>query len=473
VREPEAEEDLPVKAFLDRTVGIRRKRPPMMPGALPLIGHSLRLRPIPTKTLAGSYRALGPVFRVRDLTGELTVLAGPEANLFCQKHGRRLFRSQGIYAPLSEGMDAQRIILSMDGEEHFVLRRAISSHFSRDRFMGKLPEIRDIILGELPENGKAVAINTFSQLTAKSIGLACTGYLMSSGQVDNMDFFLRRLIAGTVLKVLPRFMLRSRRTRQAKAGFFEIFTSMLRARLANVDSERDANLVETLLDLHRSNPQFLPEHELRVTCLGPIFAGLHTTGSTGAFAMYLLLKNPEIMNRIRAEADLLFADEGPTPEKMDALDITKRVVLETLRIYNPFNSVFRHAANTFEFGGYTIPAGTRLFLPTAVPHYCSEFFPEPERFDIDRYLPKRAEHRQGGAYMPFGFGTHRCLGGGIAEAHLMFSLATILHYRDVAMDPPNHKLKIIFDGVPAPTRKFKLEFVRRQSNPARASVTAA
>ena len=460
VREPEPEGESLRRAFLDRVFASSRKaaaRPPMVPGALPLIGHSPRLRPVPTRTLAACYRSLGPVFRVRDLASEFTVLAGPEANRFCHKNGRSLFRSHDAYTPLFEGMDAQRIILSMDGDEHFGLRRAISSGFSRDRFLNRLPEIRDIVLAELPENANTVAIDAFCQLTAKSIGLACTGYALSSTEVDDMDFFMRRLIASTVLRALPRFLTRTPRARRAKAGFFDVFTGMLSARLDGAGGDGREDVVDAMLELHRSNPQLLPEHELRVSCLGPIFSGLHTTASTGASAMYLLLKHPGVLEQVRAEADALYANRGPDTGKMNALDVTRRTVLETLRLYNPFGSIFRRAVNSFEFGGYTIPAGTRLFLPTAVPHHCPEFFPEPDRFDIDRYLPERAEHQRAGVYMPYGFGTHRCLGSNIADVHLMFSLATILHHLNVEMDPPDYRMKMIFHGVPAPTRRFRLK----------------
>ncbi|MXX11694.1 MAG: cytochrome P450 [Nitrospira sp. SB0677_bin_15] len=461
VREPDAKDRTLHRIFQESAAGGRRKCPPMAPMGLPLIGHSLRLRPFPTQTLADYYRSLGPIFRIRDLASTLTVLAGPEANLFLQKRGRALLRSHKAYTPLFEGMDAQRIILSMDGEEHFSLRRAISSGFSRDRYLNRLPEIRDIILSKFPENGNAVAIDTFSHLTAKSIGLACTNYVLSNSEVKDMDFFLRRLIAVTVLRALPKFMMYTPRMKRAKAGFFDIFTNILRARLDDGTDQGKEDVVDAMLELHRSNPQFLPEQELRVSCLGPIFSGLHTTASTGTFALYLLLKHPGCLERVRVEADELYANGGPTPEKMKALDVTRRTVFETLRIYNPFGFLFRHAVNSFDFGGYTIPAGTALFLPTSVPHYCPEFFREPDRFDIDRYLPERAEHSQPGVYMPFGFGTHRCLGSTIAENHLMFTLATILHHRNVSMDPPDYKMKMIFDGVPAPTRKLRLKLTPR------------
>ena len=63
--------------------------------------------------------------------------------------------------------------------------------------------------------------------------------------------------------------------------------------------------------------------------------------------------------------------------------------------------------------------------------------------------------------MPFGFGTHRCLGNAIADAHLTFSLVTILHHLDVEMDPPGYEMKTAFHGVPAATRRFKLRCARR------------
>ena len=460
VREPDTEDQTLRQTFLEPTTSAS-PLPPMLPGALPFIGHSLSMRPVPTQRLADAYHSLGPVFRGLDMARELTNLAGPEANLFCQKHGRTLFRTHDAYTPMFQAMDAQRIILAMDGEEHFRLRRAISSGFSRNQYLNKLPAIQDIILGELPENGNLVTTDVFGQLTAKSIGLACTGFVLSDGQVKDVDFFMRRLVAATVLHVLPKFMMRTTRMKQAKAGFFNVSTDMLRTRLDSQSKDNQGDVIDAMLELYQSDPQFMPEHEFRVSCLTPIFAGMHTTASTGSFALYLLLKHPDVLERVQAEADELFANGGPTPEKMKALDVTRRTILETLRMHNPFTPLSRSAVNSFDFGGYTISAGTRLFLPTAVPHHCPEFFPEPDRFDIDRYLPERAEHKQSGVYMPFGFGTHRCLGSAIADNHLMFSLATILHHRKVRMDPPDYKMKIIFDGVPAPTKRFRISLSPR------------
>jgi cytochrome P450 len=104
--------------------------------------------------------------------------------------------------------------------------------------------------------------------------------------------------------------------------------------------------------------------------------------------------------------------------------------------------VLRTVSNSFEFAGYTVPAGTLVMVGTAVGHMLDEYFPNPENFDIDRYSKARAEHRQRDAYAPFGTGTHRCLGSELVPLQLSLTMATIL--RDLALQPvaPNYLLRV-------------------------------
>ena len=84
-----------------------------------------------------------------------------------------------------------------------------------------------------------------------------------------------------------------------------------------------------------------------------------------------------------------------------------------------------------EFAGHRIPAGTPVIIGTTVPHGLPELFPDPERFDPDRFAPGRAEHRQPGAYGPFGVSTHICAGSGMAEGLIMLAAAAALCPREV------------------------------------------
>lgn len=223
------------------------------------------------------------------------------------------------------------------------------------------------------------------------------------------------------------------------------------------------DLVDDILELHRTDPQLLPEHDLVSALIGPFIAGLHTAASVAAFMLYSVLKHEEVLARVRPEVDRLFSDGGPTPEKVRAMDVTHRVVLETMRMYPVAPVVLRQVVNTFDFAGYTIPSGAQVMVATSVPHCCAEHYSEPERFDIDRYLPERAEHLVPGVYAPFGLGTHRCLGDGFAEELLTVTLATILHRVDLALDPPGYEIRMDFSKMPSPDRRFRIRVVRHRN----------
>lgn len=83
-----------------------------------------------------------------------------------------------------------------------------------------------------------------------------------------------------------------------------------------------------------------------------------------------------------------------TDQELRKCDVTRRIVLETLRIHPIAPGIQRTVTNTFEFCGYTVPAGAQVIVGTTVPHHLPEFFSEPERFDVERFTPERAEHSQ-------------------------------------------------------------------------------
>ncbi len=92
---------------------------------------------------------------------------------------------------------------------------------------------------------------------------------------------------------------------------------------------------------------------------------------------------------MQAEADGLFAGGAPDAAKVRELDVVYRVMLEALRIYTPVPGIQRKVTTSFDFAGHRIPAGENLLLAFFVTHDLPEHFPDPQRFDIDRYLPGR------------------------------------------------------------------------------------
>ena len=78
--------------------------------------------------------------------------------------------------------------------------------------------------------------------------------------------------------------------------------------------------------------------------------------------------------------------------------------METLRRYPIVPRTVRTVSNAFEFAGCTVPAGRQVILDFTLTHHLPEYFPDPQRFDIERFAPPRNEHRQSGVYVPYAWG---------------------------------------------------------------------
>ena len=122
----------------------------------------------------------------------------------------------------------------------------------------------------------------------------------------------------------------------------------------------------------------------------------------------------------------------------------------------------RTAVRTFEFAGYRVEQGQRIFLASTVAHFLPELFADPLKFDITRYDEPRKEHKQRGAYAPFGIGTHLCLGAGAAEMQIMLVIATLLH--TLRVEDASRKASLAIKADPSPTlgKGFRVQIAERR-----------
>ena len=185
------------------------------------------------------------------------------------------------------------------------------------------------------------------------------------------------------------------------------------------------DLVDDLLTMHANDRQFLPESNLRFVLSAPLIASMYV-GDQLSFIAYAMVSRPEFYEQIRAEADALFADGDPDGDALTGpgTDITRRFIMEVMRMYPIVPMSVRNVANACEVEGYELPEGVRLFIGTTATHYMEDLFPDPFKFDIDRYKAPRKEHL-GTGYAPYGLGTHTCLGSRLTELYLALSLIHI------------------------------------------------
>ena len=263
-----------------------------------------------------------------------------------------------------------------------------------------------------------------------------------------------------IFQKAPRLLMRLPGVRRSRLRLETVFEQILAAHEPELRVGADRDLVDDLLELHATSAEFMGGGDLFINVMGPFLLGLDTVASSSAFLLYAILKDPDLTARVRAEADALFADGLPAPEGLQAMDTTRRAMLETLRMYPIAPVLFRTATNSFDFGGYHVPAGTLLLMALSVTHYLEEFFPDPERFDVDRFLPERAEGSRPGVFAPFGLGRHACLGQGLAQLQMVLNVATLLRRADLELDPSGYRLRIDHSLTPKPARSFKVALRR-------------
>jgi cytochrome P450 len=435
-------------------------KPPLASG-LPILGNVLDLARETRAFLLAQYQIHGPVFRVRALNREYTVLAGPEANLFLSREGRTCFRSWEFWHDMDVELEASRSMISIDGADHTRFRKVQQPGFSRSVVQKHIPEVVAMTRREIqrwPQGQPLEGLYAMQRIVTEHLGTLAAG--MPPGEyLDDLIVYIRAVLVTRVTRTRPAVLLHTPRVRRARARVMELKQRVLDSHRGE-NGSRERDLIDDLLALAEEDPAFLPEQDLGVGVLSPFIAGLDTVASTCAFMLYALFKHPKLMADLTEEADAFFAAGDLSAQALRQLDLTHRTAMETLRMYPIAPALTRTVAEPFEFGGYRFEPGTNVIIGTTVSHYLPQFFPDPETFDVDRYLPERKEHRQPGAFAPFGGGPHTCLGAGFAETEIVLTLATLLHSAQLAMVPADYLLKIDPSPTPSPNRDFRFQIVK-------------
>ncbi len=436
---------------------------PRASGHLPIIGHVLQFRNTINGFLTEQYRNLGPVFEVSLLGKKWLVLAGPEANRFLMREGRDCLHNDHVaWQGFAQQFGSTRALAGMDGPEHVRLRRLMRDGYSRGQLVKDIPQAVAIIENEMAqwlENRPVSVYPSVQRMVVDQLGTLMSG-ISPREHVDDILTFIHALEMVYMARMYPKFMAYTPKVRRARRRVEALFEQVLAAHEPTLRSEETPNLSDILMETRLSAPDFITDTDLFVDSIGPYLAGADTSSSATSFMLYSLLKHPDVLERVRKEADHLFADGAPTAAGLNDMPVTQRAIQETLRLHPIVPVMVRTVANSFEFADYWIPAGTSVWVAMPVSHHLPEFYPDPERFDIDRFLPERREHGQPGAYTPFGFGPHSCLGQGAAQAQMTLIIATILHRAEIALDPPDYQMKLDSIPVPSPNRSFKIRLTR-------------
>ena len=453
----------------------------------PLLQRSALTKKIPTVSLrkllfnsnirTGNIPALfadlaqeyGPVFQLRPPFSEsLIFLAGPETNHWVHRRGRMYLRARDYFVDFENVYGSAGVLPSLDGADHFRLRKSLSAAYSRKRLAGQLDELYDHARTHMAQ-WNVGGIYPATGMSRRMINAQISPFMVgveTQDLIDDLLKFKERALSVHVMKIMPKFMMKTpgmrRRTKL-------IGTLLERIQSVHTPAQRAGqhrNLVDDYLSLHASDPQFMPESNLRFAFTAALVASAYL-GDAFSFTLYAMASQPEIYAKIQAEADALFGNGDPDPENFTpaAIDVTHRFLMECLRIYPIVPMSIRNVMNSCVVEDYELPVGSRIIIAQTASHYMEDVFPDPFTFDIDRYLPPRNEHLSPG-YAPYGLGTHMCLGSRWMELQLAINVLMVAHYFRLEVFPANYKHR--FNPIPSmkPSKKLKFHIAeqRRELN---------
>ena len=407
----------------------------------------------------------GPVFEIRrPFAKPMIFVAGPRVNRWVHRHGRMYLRAKDYFTDFEKVYGASGVLPSLDGADHFRLRRALSSAYSRPRLEGQLDQVYHHARKFMASWKVGDALSA-TRTCRRMINAQVSPLFVSVDTqdiIDDLIVYKERALNVHIVRALPKFMLHTPGMKR-RARFID--TLLERIQSVHTPAQRAGcprNLADDLLSLHASDPQLVPESNLRFALSAALIASVYL-GDALSFAVYAMVSQPALYARIRGEADALFERGDPAGEDItpSAIDVTHRFLMECLRVYPIVPMSMRDVMNTCVVEGYELPVGSRIYIAQTASHYMDDVFPEPFSFDIDRYLPPRSEHRSPG-YAPYGLGTHRCLGSRWMDLQLAINVLMIARYFRIEVSPANYVLR--FSPLPSmkPSRRLKFRIAEQQ-----------
>jgi cytochrome P450 len=167
------------------------------------------------------------------------------------------------------------------------------------------------------------------------------------------------------------------------------------------------------------------EQALRDQVITIFLAGYETVANALSWTWYLLSQNPECERRFHEEIDRELQGRLPRFDDVPRLRYVEMVLAESMRLYPPAWAMGRYARADFQVGEFFLPAKTTVLISQFVTHRDERFFPDPLRFDPERFTPEAKSRRTRLTYFPFGAGARQCIGESFAWMEGTLLLATL------------------------------------------------
>ena len=345
-------------------------------------------------------------------------------------------------------------LVTNEGESWLRQRRLAQPAFHRERITALADVITDStseMLDEWRKKGDAPfdVTTEMMHLTLQIVGRALFGadlggraedvYRAMTCALEYVHFRFFHPLSAPEGMPTPR----NRRFHQAKSTLEEVAMEIItRRRREPENAPPHHDLLAMLLDARdEETGEGMSDRQLLDEVITIMFTGHETTAVILSWAWHVLSQHDDVREKLQAEVDTALNGRAPTVEDLPNLAYTKMVVEETMRLYPPVWAIPRQAKEADTLSGHTVAAGSSIVLLPYLTHRHPEFWPDPDKFDPERFAPGAEKSRPKYAYFPFGGGPRICIGQHFAMMEGQLILAAVMQQFNLKT-APNHKIEM-------------------------------
>jgi cytochrome P450 len=429
------------------------------PGSLglPVVGDTLNFLQ-DSQFAKKRHQQYGPIFK-SSIFGQPTVfMCGQEASLFVLSNDNQYFvaslpaSTQALLGPLSLPLQT--------GANHINRRKLMYQAFQPRALVGYIGAMENITQRYLDKWEKMETLTWYPELRSYTFDVA--GKLLvgiDNGSETALGHYFETWGNGLFSIPLDLPWTQFGKAKNSRKLLLAEMEKIIRDRQLGTPSGKDA--LSLLLSARDEEGNSLSLEELKDQVLLLLFAGHETLTSAIASFCLLLAQHPDVMAKVRAEQQQFPATEPLTLEQLKQMTYLEQVLREVLRLIPPVGGVFRTVINACEFGGYEIPKGWSVVSGITQTHQDSQLYPEPDRFDPDRFSLERSAKPF--SYVPFGGGLRECLGKEFARLEMKLFAAKIVRELEWEL-LPDQDLNLIAIPTPRPRDGLRVKFRRTTRN---------
>jgi cytochrome P450 len=404
---------------------------PPGPIGLPLLGVLPQFRADPAGYMLATARKFGEISHFRLGFRHIYLIDRPDVIEEVLVHNASAFRKSKMLqlarVMLGDGL------LTAEGEHHLRHRKLIQPVFYRDRLAGYARTVTECAMRARSrwQPGQTFDVaQEMQRLTLAVVGRTLFGSDVEEDAAhigtalsDLLSAFDTMLMPGAALLQRLSLTPRLRRVSRARRELDRFVYRMIAER-----REKRANygdLLSLLIDASAEGSGRLTDTEVRDEALTLLLAGHETTANALTWTWYLLSQHPEAEARFHQELRDILGDREPEWDDIPRLSYTERVLSESMRLYPPAWAIGRQNQAQLRLFNSLVRAKSIVVMSPWVTHRNPTLWPDPERFDPDRFLPEEKARRPKFAYFPFGGGPRVCIGERFAWMEAMLVLAAV------------------------------------------------